>query len=110
MHTPELEDHRIFGEDRERYSNIRLVLNDDNYGTWYLSSLPYWGSFIIDKTHVQYVWLTYFICTVLFTEGHIKNSKHCKPVAYNKHKIEIQQHVICTKSKSTELCYSDFRS
>ena len=56
MHAPELggsqDLHRKIWKD---IINIRLVLNDDNYSTWYLSSLPYRGSFIIDKTHVQYV-------------------------------------------------------
>ena len=43
------------GEDLERYINIWLVLNDDNmvHGTYHPSLTR--GSFIIDKTHVQYV-------------------------------------------------------
>ena len=39
MHTPKLEDHRIFREDLENIIiQMRLVLNNDNYGTRYLSS------------------------------------------------------------------------
>ena len=39
------------GEDLENII-IWLALNDE-LGTWYLSSLSYQGSFIIDKTHIQ---------------------------------------------------------
>ena len=55
MHAPKLEGRRIFREKIWKdIIDILLVLNNDNYGTWYLSSLPYQGSFIIDKTHIQY--------------------------------------------------------
>ena len=46
MHAPKLEDHTTSGEDLENIRiKIRLILNDDNYGTQYLSSLPYPGKF-----------------------------------------------------------------
>ena len=37
MHAPELEDRRIFGGRSGKIINIKLVLNNDNYGTQYLS-------------------------------------------------------------------------
>ena len=53
----------ILEEDLENII-IWLALNDE-LGTQYLSSLPYQGSFIIDKTHIKCL-LTPPLITILF--------------------------------------------
>ena len=63
-----------------------------NYGTRYLSSLPYPGKFLsqikltFSTNGLTVFELTYFICYIYFTKDHIFRNKR-KPVAYNKHRI-----------------------
>ena len=51
MHAPKLAGPQdLWGKTWKDIIKMWLVLNNDNYGTQYLSSLPYHGgSFIIDK-------------------------------------------------------------
>ena len=51
------------------------------------------GSFIVDKTHVQYAWPTYFrLYNFYYLGSHKNNNKH-KPMASKRYKIEVQQYV-----------------
>ena len=83
-----------------------LVLSDEImvHGTYHPSLTG--GSFIIDKTYIQYAWLIYFKLYNFIPEDHIRNSNKHKPMASNRYKIEVQQYI---KIENWKLCSSDFR-
>ena len=49
---------------------------------------PLLGEVILDKTHVQYAWLTYFKLYNFIPKDLIRNNNKHKPMASNRYKIE----------------------
>ena len=77
MHAPCQSAHRISGR-RPRKDNNVVSTEYGNSGTQYLSPFPCQGSFIIDKTHIQYLYMPTLI-TILFLRIVVVNITTNKP-------------------------------